>query len=104
MGPRILGGYRAVLKRHTKQDIRNQKHESQSSQLCWRCRMIAAKLSTFMINERILAEAKKKKREGIKVYEGFLKAMVKIRKKNWEEVGSENKYAILVYDRICTTG
>lgn len=71
------------------------------------CRMIAAKLSTFMINERILAEAKKKKREGIKVYEGFLKAIVEIRKKNWEkvkELGSENKYAILVYDRICTTG
>ena len=60
-----------------------------------------------MINERILAEAKKKKREGIKVYEGFLKAIVEIRKKNWEkvkELGSENKYAILVYDRICTTG
>ena len=69
--------------------------------------MIAAKLSTFMINERILAEAKKKKREGIKVYEGFLKAIVEIRKKNWEkvkELGSENKYAILVNDRICTTG
>lgn len=69
--------------------------------------MIAAKLSTFIINERILAEAKKKKREGIKVYEGFLKAIVEIRKKNWEkvkELGSENKYAILVYDRICTTG
>ena len=53
MGPRILGGYRAVLKRYTKQDIRNQKHESQNSPLCWRCRMIAAKLSTFMINERL---------------------------------------------------
>ena len=33
--------------------------------------MIAAKLSTFIINERILAEAKKKKREGIKFMKVF---------------------------------
>lgn len=69
--------------------------------------MTVAKLSSFMTNECILAEEKKKKREGIKVYEGFLKAMVEIQKKNWEKVKElrpENKYAILVYDRICTTG
>ena len=43
----------------------------------------------------------------MKVYEDFTKATVEIWKKNWEKVKvlrAQNKYAILVYDKIYTTG
>ena len=71
------------------------------------CRTIVAKLSSFKMKERILAEAKKMKPKGIQIYEDFSKATVEIRKKNWEKVKdlrAQNKYAILVYDKIYTTG
>ena len=71
------------------------------------CRTIVAKLSSFKMKERILAEAKKMKPKGIQIYEDFSKATVEIRKKNWEKVNklrAQNKYAILVYDKIYTTG
>ena len=70
-------------------------------------RTIMAKLSSFKMKERILAEAKKRKPKGIQIYEDFSKATVEIRKKNWEkvkELRAQNKYAILVYDKIYTTG
>ena len=62
-----------------------------------------AKLSSFKMKERILAEAKKVKPKGIQIYEDFSKAVVEIRKKNWEkvkELRAQNKFAILVYDKI----
>ena len=71
------------------------------------CRTIVAKLSSFKMKERILAEAKKMKPKGIQIYEDFSKATVEIRKKNWEkvkELRAQNKYAILVYDKIYNTG
>ena len=71
------------------------------------CRTIVAKLSSFKMKERILAEAKKRKPKGIQIYEDFLKATVEIRKKNREkvkELRAQNKYAILVYDKIYNTG
>ena len=71
------------------------------------CRTIVAKLSSFKMKERILAEAKKMKPKGIHIYEEFSKATVEIRKKNWEkmkELRAQNRYAILVYDKIYTTG
>ena len=55
------------------------------------------------MKERILAEAKKVKPKGIQMYEDFSKAVVEIRKKNWEkvkELRAQNKFAILVYDKI----
>ena len=70
-------------------------------------RAIVAKLSSFKMKERILAEAKKMKPKGIQIYEDFSKATLEIRKKNWEkvkELRAQNKYAILVYDKIYTTG
>ena len=66
-----------------------------------------AKLSSFKIKKRILAEVKKMKPKGIQAYEDFSKATVGIRKKNWEkvkELRAQNKYAILVYDKIYTAG
>ena len=71
------------------------------------CRTIVAKLSSFKMKKRILAEAKKRKPKGIHIYEDFSKATVEIGKKNWEkvkELRAQNKYAILVYDKIYTTG
>ena len=71
------------------------------------CRTIVAKLSSFKMKERILAEAKKMKPKGIQIYEDFSKATVEIRKKNWEKVRElrvQNKHAILVYDKTYTTG
>ena len=59
------------------------------------------------MKERILAEAKKRKPKCIQIYEDFLKAIVEIQKRNWEkvkELRAQNKYAILVYDKIYTTG
>ena len=61
------------------------------------CRTIVAKLSSFKMKERILAEAKKRKPKGIQIYEDFLKATVEIRKRNLEkvkELRAQNKYAI----------
>ena len=69
--------------------------------------MIVAKLSSFKIKGRILPKAKKRKPKVIHIYEDFSKATVEIRKKNWEnvkELRAQNKYAILVYDKIYTTG
>ena len=71
------------------------------------CRTIVAKLNGFKMKERIRAEAKKMKPKGIQIYEDFSKATVEIRKKYWEkvkELRAQNKYAILVYDNIYTTG
>ena len=71
------------------------------------CKRIVAKLSSFKMKEGILAEAKKIKPKGIQIYEDFSKATVEIRKKNWKkvkELRAQNKYAILVYDKIYTTG
>ena len=70
------------------------------------CRTIVAKLSSFKMKERILAEAKKRKPKGIQIYEDFLKATVEMQKKNLEivkELRAQNKYAILVYDKIYIT-
>ena len=50
------------------------------------CRTIVAKLSSFKMKERILAEAKKRKFKSIQIYEDFAKATVEIRKKDWENV------------------
>ena len=52
----------------------------------WPCRTIVAKLSTFKMKERILADAKKRKPKGIQIYQNFSKITVAIRKKNWEKV------------------
>lgn len=49
-------------------------------------RTIVAKLSSLKIKDCIFAEAKKRKPEGIRVYEDFSKATVEIGKKNWEKV------------------
>ena len=65
------------------------------------------KLSSFKIKERILKEAKKRKPKGIQIFEDFSKATVEIRKNNWEKVKElriQNKYAILVYDKIYIRG
>ena len=70
------------------------------------CRTIVAKLGNFKIKERILTEARKRKLKGFQIYEDFSKATVEIRKKNWEkvkELRAQNKYAILVYDKIYST-
>ena len=64
--------------------------------------MIVTKLSSYKMKERILAEAKKRKPNGIQIYEDFSKATVEIRKKNWKkvkELRAQNKYAFLVYDK-----
>ena len=69
--------------------------------------MSRIKLSSSKIKERILTEAKKRKPKGIQLYEDFSKATVDIRKKNRQKVNKirvQNKYAILVYDKIYTTG
>ena len=69
--------------------------------------MIVVKLRSFKMKERILAEAKKMKPKGIQIYEDFSKTTVEIQKKNWEKVKdlkAQNKYAILVYDKIYYTG
>ena len=72
------------------------------------CGTMVAKLSSFKIKERILPEAKirRHKHSRIQVYEDFSKATVEIWKKSWEkvkELRAQNKYAILVYDKIYTT-
>ena len=54
------------------------------------------KLSSFKIKGRILAEAKKRKPKGIQIYEDFSKVTKSPR--------AQNKYAILVYDKLYTTG
>ena len=69
--------------------------------------MSRIKLSSSKIKERILTEVKKRKPKGIQLYEDFSKATVEIRKKNRQKVNKirvQNKYAILVYDKIYTTG
>ena len=69
------------------------------------CRTIVAKLSKYKTKERILTLARKKKPQGIRIYEDFSKATVEIRKENWEkvkELRSQGRYAVLVYDKIYT--
>ena len=59
------------------------------------------------MKERIPEEAKKRKPKGIQIYEDSVNATVEIQKKNWKkvkELTAQNKYAILVYDKIYTTG
>ena len=71
------------------------------------CRTIVAKLSIFKMKERILAEAKKMTPKGIQIYKNLSKATAEIRKNNWEkvkELRAQKKYAILVYDKLYTTG
>ena len=68
--------------------------------------MSRIRLSSSKIKERILTEVKKRKPKGIQLYEDFSKATVEIRKKNRQKVNKirvQNKYAILVYDKIYTT-
>ena len=50
-------------------------------------RTIVAKLSSFKMKERILAEAKKRKPKGIQIYEDLLKATVETRKKEKVKLG-----------------
>ena len=69
-------------------------------------RTIVAKLNSFKIKECIPVEAKKRKPKGIQIYEDISKATVEIQKNNWKKVKerrAQNKYAILVYDKIYTT-
>ena len=49
-----------------------------------------AKLSSFKVKERILAEARKMEHKGIQIYEDFSKATAEIRKKNWEKVKAKS--------------
>ena len=68
------------------------------------CRTIIAKFTSYK-TKRILKEAKNQKPKDIWIYEDFSKETVKIRKELWEKVRelcSQNKYAILVYDKIYT--
>ena len=69
------------------------------------CRTIIAKFTSYKTKERILKEARNQKPKDIWIYEDFSKETVKIRKELWEkvrELRSQNKYAILVYDKIYT--
>ena len=70
-----------------------------------KCRTIVAKFSSYKTKEYILNEARRQKISDIRIYEDFSKATVEIRKKNWEkvkELRKQNKYAVLVYDKIYT--
>ena len=112
MGRRILGRYRAKLKSTLNdilgiQNVKVERAHRVDNKKRSPCRTIVAKLSSFKMKKRILAEAKKRKPKGIHIYEDFSKATVEIGKKNWEkvkELRAQNKYAILVYDKIYTTG
>ena len=69
------------------------------------CRTIVAKLSKYKTKERILTKVRKKKPQGIRIYEDFSKATVQIRKENWKKVKDlryKGKYAVLVYNKIHT--
>ena len=69
------------------------------------CRTIVAKLSKYKTKEYILTKVRKKKPQGIRIYEDFSKATVQIRKENWKKVKdlrSKGKDAVLVYDKIYT--
>ena len=69
------------------------------------CRTIVVKLSKYKTKEHILTKVRKKKPQGIRIYEDFSKATVQIRKENWKKVKdlrSKGKYAVLVYDKIYT--
>ena len=112
MGRRILGRYRAKLKSTLNdilgiQNVKIERAHRVGDKKRSPCRTIVANLSSFKMKKRILAEAKKRKPKGIQIYEDFSKATVEIGKKNWEkvkELRAQNKYAILVYDKIYTTG
>ena len=70
------------------------------------CRTIIAKFTIYnylQTRECILKEARNQKPKDIWIYEDFSKETVKIRKELWEkvrELRSQNKYVILVYDKI----
>ena len=69
------------------------------------CRTIIAEFTSYKTKERILKEARNQKPKDIWIYEDFSKETVKIRKElcvKVRELRSQNKYAILVYDKICT--
>ena len=69
------------------------------------CRTIIAKFTSYKTKERILKEARNPKPKDIWIYEDFSKETVKTRKELWKkvrELRSQNKYAILVYDKIYT--
>ena len=69
------------------------------------CRTLVAKLSKYKTKEHILTKVRKKKPQGIRIYEDVSKATVQIRKENWKQVKdlrSKGKYAVLVYDKIYT--
>ena len=69
------------------------------------CRTIIAKFTSYKTKERIFKEARNQKPKDIWIYEDFSKETVKIRKELWEkvrELRSQNKYAILVYDKVYT--
>ena len=69
------------------------------------CRTIVAKLSKYKTKEYILTKVRKKKPQGIRIYEDFSKATVQIRKENWKKVKdlrSKGKDPVLVYDKIYT--
>ena len=106
MGRRILGRYRAKLKSTLNdilgiQNVKIERAHRVGDKKRSPCRTIVAKLSSFKMKKRILAEAKKRKPKGIQIYEDFSKATVEIRKKNWEKVKElRAQNDILVYDKI----
>ena len=70
------------------------------------CKTIIGKFTSYKTKERILKEARNQKpKKTFRYMKIFQKKTVKIRKELWEkirELRSQNKYAILVYDKIYT--
>ena len=104
-----MGRYKAKSKRHTKriQNVKIERAHRVGDKKRSPCRTIVTKLSIFKMKERILAEAKKMTPKGIQIYKNLSKATAEIRKNNWEkvkELRAQKKYAILVYDKLYTTG
>ena len=70
-----------------------------------KCRTIIAIFTSYKTKERILKEARNQKPKDIWIYEDFSKETVKIKKELWDkvrELRSQNKYGLLVYDKIYT--
>ena len=66
-------------------------------------RTIVAKFSSYQTKETILKNARKLKGTGYYINDGFSKETVEIRKENWKkvkELRKNDKYAILVYDKV----
>ena len=53
------------------------------------CRTIVAKLSKYKTKEHIFTKVRKKKPQGIRIYEDFSKATVQIRKENWKQASAQ---------------